>query len=247
MEQAERHPEDVLGIGGWITVEKSIPHATPAMVVHGSIDLLEIWNKAVELQREVSEAKQDLTKARRDWDAVRENNVRLRKEIAETGKLRDELTQAREDAERDRSALEATYKRQQELEKERDLAISNRDTLLYLFHEAKEAAARRMQLLEEVDRERRRRTESCLWCNGVADHDSSCMYLKEKRAEDSCPACGAATPDGEPCLACAEYAIDSVRAPSDVPELPTFCDSKEYFLALDAAVRWLIERERGKI
>jgi len=256
MEQADRHPEDDLLER---ERDKLRDELTQAM-----------WNKAVELQRERDKLRDELTQARETADRYRESLERLSEyaidavrapseqpvdvpELEEQGKLRDELTQARQDAERDRNALEATYKRQQELEKERD--------------QAHEATDRRMQMLEEVDRERRRRKESCLWCNGVAAHDSSCAYLKEKRAYDSpkacppelrdaenkapyCPACGAATPDGGPCLRCAEYAIDAVRAPSDVPKMPSlptaYEDREYYWTCLDIAVRWLLAEHDEK-
>ena len=235
MEQADRHPEDDLLERDRDKLRDDLTQA--------------LWNKAVELQRERDKLRDELTQARETADRYRESLERLSEyaidavrapseqpvdvpELEEQGKLRDELTQARQDAERDRNALEATYKRQQELEKERD--------------QAHEATDRRMQMLEEVDRERRRRKEPCLWCNDVADHDSSCTYFKERKEENSCPACDTPPSDGEPCLRCAAYAVDSVRAPSGVPELPKVCDSKEYFRALDSAVRWLIEKERGR-
>jgi len=236
MEQADRHPEEDL---------VSLQRAEVTGVFNGSPTLQKAYQDFQQrLERERDKLRDELTQAM--WNKA----VELQRK---RNKLRDELTQARQDAERDRNALEATYKRQQELEKERD--------------QAHEATDRRMQMLEEVDRERRRRKESCLWCNGVAAHDSSCAYLKEKRAYDSpkacppelrdaenkapyCPACGAATPDGGPCLRCAEYAIDAVRAPSDVPKMPSlptaYEDREYYWTCLDIAVRWLLAEHDEK-
>jgi len=78
MEQADRHPEDDLLE---LERDKLRDELTQAL-----------WNKAVGLQRQL--------------DVALEANSRLRQEVAEAGKLRNELTQAHEDAERDRNALE---------------------------------------------------------------------------------------------------------------------------------------------